>query len=46
MAKKETNILDEVFGEDHELEAVLKQIKKTIWRWVSNVIRRITNNGY
>mgnify|MGYP003320733176 CR=1 FL=1 len=28
MAKKEPNILDEVFGEDHELEAVLKQIKK------------------
>ena len=28
MGKKETTILDEVFGEDHELEAVLKQIKK------------------
>ena len=32
MAKKETNILDEVFGEDHELEAILKQIKKQL-RW-------------
>ena len=37
MAKKEPNILDEVFGEDHELEAVLKQIKKQYGKQLATI---------